>query len=407
MGIKRNLLKKFFKAIIFYITHPKELSYKIGRSINNVDEYGNIFSKYDFIKKIDLKKPSEFKSDSLIHMNKNSLVLNWVMVDMGIGSGGPMTIFRVINFLEKFGHKNRLYFMESKYMNTQEIKRIISKHYIDISGEIIFGTENMAPCDAIIATAWPSAYPVYSFNKCRAKLYFVQDFEPNFHVYGTEYIMAENTYKMGYGCIAAGAWLNKLMKEKYHLVSDYFDLGVDKNIYKLNNKIKREQNQVCFYAKAIPRRAMELGIMALEKVKKMRPDVKILLYGQEDYHFDIPFEHTNKGVLGFGNLAVLYSKSTIGMVFSLTNYSIVPQEMMACGLPVITNTGENMQCIYKDGQVCFTELFVDAIAANIIDLLDNPNKRESYANKGLSYVMDLSWEKSAKKVEEIILKSLS
>ena len=35
------------------------------------------------------------------------------------------------------------------------------------------------------------------------------------------------------------------------------------------------------------------------------------------------------------DLADLYRESTIGMVFSTTNPSLVPYEMMACGLPVI------------------------------------------------------------------------
>ena len=35
------------------------------------------------------------------------------------------------------------------------------------------------------------------------------------------------------------------------------------------------------------------------------------------------------------SLARLYNEATVGLVISLTNYSRMPKEMMACGLPVV------------------------------------------------------------------------
>ena len=40
-------------------------------------------------------------------------------------------------------------------------------------------------------------------------------------------------------------------------------------------------------------------------------------------------------------LADLYRRATVGVVFSATNYSLIPHEMMACGLPVVELDGES------------------------------------------------------------------
>ncbi len=55
--------------------------------------------------------------------DKNKMVLNWVIPDMDIGSGGHMTIFRIISFLEKFGHQNRIYvFGGTKHGSGKKLK---------------------------------------------------------------------------------------------------------------------------------------------------------------------------------------------------------------------------------------------------------------------------------------------
>ena len=49
----------------------------------------------------------------------------------------------------------------------------------------------------------------------------------------------------------------------------------------------------------------------------------------------LPFHVHNHGVLSPQQLADLYRTVSVGMVFSATNYSMIPSEMMACGCPVI------------------------------------------------------------------------
>ena len=46
-------------------------------------------------------------------------------------------------------------------------------------------------------------------------------------------------------------------------------------------------------------------------------------------------------------LANLYRQCTVGFVLSGTNYSLVPNEMMACGLPVVDIDAEHTRVSYQ------------------------------------------------------------
>ena len=59
----------------------------------------------------------------------------------------------------------------------------------------------------------------------------------------------------------------------------------------------------------------------------------------------------------------------IGICFSATNYSLVPQEMMACGLPVIEIEGESTRAVFPEDVVTLTGPHPCAIADSIEALL--------------------------------------
>ena len=65
--------------------------------------------------------------------------------------------------------------------------------------------------DVVIATSWESVY--YSRKISGYKMYFIQDYEPYFNLYGESYIMAQKSYEVGYHMVSLGKW-NKHMIEK-------------------------------------------------------------------------------------------------------------------------------------------------------------------------------------------------
>ncbi len=386
-------------------------NYSSMKLANNIKSNGDY---YNFIYLADTSKkyPSAnfTKKKDLLLNEKRKLKINWIIPDFGIGSGGHMDIFRVIHHLEKFGHINNIYiFGQSRHGSVKNAKKIINKHFLPLKANLYLGLENFEDCDVGFATSWQTAYPLYSYENVLLRCYFVQDFEPFFYPVSSEYIFAENTYRFGYTCITLGPWLAKVLKQKYDIDAYYFDMPYDAKEYFPEPDIKREDKSIAFYARYVtPRRAFELGILALRLVLKKHPDTKVILYGWDTGSLNIPFNHVNMGILDHSRLRELYNRATIGLVFSLTNSSLAPYEMMACKLPVIDVKNDSTLIFYKENPEIITLSEPDpySIANSIIDLLENKEKRETIAEKAYEHVKQLSWEKSSKRIEEILYKEL-
>jgi len=69
--------------------------------------------------------------------NKDKMAINWIIPDMGVGSGGHTTIFRTIKHLEDFGHKNRIYvFGGTKHGSNKKLKKFINENFFNLEAEI-------------------------------------------------------------------------------------------------------------------------------------------------------------------------------------------------------------------------------------------------------------------------------
>src|SRR5581483_10760863 len=100
-----------------------------------------------------------------------------------------------------------------------------------------------------------------------------------------------------------------------------------------------------------------------------RPDVRIVLFGT-DTVLDASFDYEHMGVLSAEQLAALYSEATVGLCLSLTNFSLMPKEMLACGLPCVELAGISAESIFgHDGPLELAPLDSNAIADSMQRLL--------------------------------------
>lgn len=361
-------------------------------------------SPYFFVEDVDLSKPNPFV-ERPIEKGK-PLTINWVIPDLAQGSGGHATLFRIISFLERFGHTNRIHLFAGEgampYRNAQQVKSAVEKHFMPLQAEFVLGVGGMKDSDVLVATSWHTAYPCYAVQNTKRKFYVIQDYEPAFYPVGSAQLFAEQTYRMGYRCLTAGPWLASLLREKYECPASFFWLAYDNEVYKPDRAIKRSKNTVCFYGRFVTaRRGFELGVLALDIVKRKRPDVNVIIFGWDASNQPIPFAHKNIGLASPQELASLYTEATVGVVFSLTNYSLVPQEMMGCGLPVVELEGENTKGVYREHDtLVLAEPDPHHIAEKILRLLEHPEERENLSRRGSEWAGQFSWEESARQVEK-------
>lgn len=115
-----------------------------------------------------------------------------------------------------------------------------------------------------------------------------------------------------------------------------------------------------------------------------------------------------KGVLPtIMDLADLYRNADLGMVFSTTNPSLVPYEMMLCGCPVVDVDMEQALMKYgnNSNNVFLFDTQPEIMANQILNVIDNEELLHRKAMSGRQWVIDSfpTEEQMGRIVERFIL----
>ncbi|HEU4703580.1 MAG TPA: glycosyltransferase, partial [Conexibacter sp.] len=147
-------------------------------------------------------------------------------------------------------------------------------------------------------------------------------------------------------------------------------------------------------------RAVPIGLMALGELHRRHPDVEIALVGT-DKPPDTSFPYTYHGVLDRTELAALYAEATVGLCLSSTNFSLMPKEMLACGLPCVELSGVSAESIFgaDGGPLALAPLEPLALADALVRLLDDPAERARRSAEGIAFVAGHTWDVAADQLE--------
>jgi glycosyltransferase involved in cell wall biosynthesis/GT2 family glycosyltransferase len=335
--------------------------------------------------------------------DRERLRLALVVPSFRRGSGGHNTLFQILSRLERRGHLCSVWLQDVTGQHNSEwpavIRSDIREFFAPVEGPVYKGYDQWQGADIAIATGWQTVHPTLMLDQCRARAYVVNDHEPEFYAASTEREMAEDTYRHDLHCIAASPWLRDLLIDRYDTSADAFQLGVDHDLYH-PRPVTRRQDTIIYYARHVtPRRAVPVGLMALAELHRRRPDLRIVLFGDEG-HLDSPFPYEHLGILTPPQLATLYSEATVGLCLSLTNFSLMPKEMLACGLPCVELAGVSAESIFgADGPLELAELTPRAIADALERLLDDRELWERRSREGIEFVASHTWEHATDEVE--------
>ncbi len=356
----------------------------------------------DVIKADFVKNP--YKSPPKIEKTEK-LKVGWVLSPISAGSGGQNTITRFARHLQQSGHDVTFYIYESIHpQRAVEAKKILKENFdFNVNVKSI---KEYKESDVLIATGWETAYPVFNVKTKAHKFYFVQDFEPLFYGLGSVAVLAKNTYRFNFYGITAGKWLTKKVSDEFSMQADYFDFGVDLDIYK-PLKMLPKQKKICFYARPVTeRRAFELGIIALTIFHKKHPEYQIEFFGWDVSEFKVPFPYVNRGILTHAQLAELYRESVACLVLSLTNVSLLPFELLAAGCIPVMNDGENNSLVLGENKyIIYTMDSPIELSYGLCRAVENKGM-DKEAVLASESVADKSWQESYVKVEKILKREL-
>ncbi len=337
---------------------------------------------------------------------QKKLDIHFVIPDFTKGSGGHMTIFRIIKWLEFFGHKLSIWILNPSFHGSpEEARDTIIKSFQPIKSNINFVSDALSEQggDILFATAWQTSATVRLADNFGRKFYLIQDHETEFYPTGTDSMLSKLSYQWGFDCICASPWLAQLMSN-YGSWARPFWLAYDQNTY--SPPLSKRENGVprlAVYARHFTaRRAVELVVLALQELALEGLQFHVDFFGADYDVSTCPFSATSHGVLSEIELAELYKMCDIGVCFSATNYSLVPKEMMGTGLPVVELNSPCSQAIYPEDAVLKVGPDPVEIVNGLRNILTNAEIRKQISSSGQSWASQFTWGQSAKMIEDAI-----
>lgn len=332
------------------------------------------------------------------------LHIAWICKPPGEGSGGHTTMFRIAAGLTRAGHRSTFYLYDRHGWEIERHLQTIRSWWPWLEAEVRDHAGGIEDAHVVMATSWETAYPALASPARGLRCYFVQDFEPSFFAAGSLALLAEETYRWGFQGVTAGAWLDRVLAERYGMAADHFDFGCDLELYAGPSGPRAG---ICWFCRpSTPRRAHELAVAALERFSREHPQVPIHAYGESPG--PLPFAALDHGLLAPAALGALYRRCVAGLVLSATNVSLVPHEMLAAGCIPVVNDAEQNRAVLGGDHVAWSRPTPYDLAATLSALVDVPAARRGAAAAAASRsVASASWVDSACQVERILRRALA
>lgn len=259
----------------------------------------------------------------------------WLCTPPAPGSGGHTTLFRMVEGLERRGHRCTILLYNRHGADLNYDAGVIRRHWPQLAAEITYIPDRIQGYDACVASSWETAHVLASRgDQGLHRFYFVQDYEPYFYPRGSLYALAEDTYRFGFRHIAVGHMVQELLQREIGADAAVAPFGCDTGIYKLENLGQR--SGVAFFARPdVDRRGFMLAKLALTEFHRRHPEQPITVFGDRIVNWEVP--HRYAGRLSPAELNLLYNQSAAGLAMSFTNVSLVPEEMLAAGMQPVVN----------------------------------------------------------------------
>lgn len=326
--------------------------------------------------------------------------LGWIVVPPGAGSGGHTTLFRMMEAARKAGFDNTLLFYDRYRSDHENNVRVVRAAWPWLRCDIQPVGERLEGFDGIVASSWPTAH-VAARRRLPGQpvVYFIQDFEPYFSPRGSEYALAEDSYRLGLTNVALGEMVASTLREQTGLEVPRVPFGCDRDTYSFIPQ-PEPRSGVLFYAKrGNDRRGYRLAVLALEQFHRLRPGEPIHVYG--DAPDRLPFPVTAHGSLSPTRLNELYNRVVAGLALSFTNISLVAEEMLAAGVVPVINDARLARADLENPHAAWAAPTPTAIAQALVDAVDRRD-RDAHARVVAASVTTASWEETGARFARIL-----
>jgi O-antigen biosynthesis protein len=249
------------------------------------------------------------------------------------------------------------------------------------------------PADVSIATLWVTAYAVAHAPNSRRKFYLVQDYEPMFYPAGTQYALAEETYRLGLYGLCNTDNLRRIYEEEYGGSARAFIPAVDPTVFHAEDRPERTADDpVTLFVYGRPghwRNCWELASQALTELKRRHGDrVRILTAGAWAAGGGAMADIKRLGLLDYRATGELYRHCDVGLALTVSKHpSYLPLELMSCGVPVVAFDNSWGYWVLHDGEnSLLARRTVDSLVEHLDALVVDSALRRRFSVAGLSTI---------------------
>lgn len=238
--------------------------------------------------------------------------------------------------------------------------------------------------DVFIATSWWTAYFAQRIVKWQAEhyeqeprkiIYFIQDFEPGFYAWSSQYSLALSTYQYTGEQIAVfnSSLLKDFFNNKGFRFTEefYFEPRLNASLKKYLvpvEKMKKKKKILIYGRPSVPRNAFPIIVEMLRAWVWIQPNPtewEVISAGEQHNDIDIGNGVTikSKGKMTLDDYANELKESAIGISLMISPHpSYPPLEMAHFGMLVLTNSYENKDLSQIHGNI----YSVDNISPDIL-----------------------------------------
>jgi glycosyltransferase involved in cell wall biosynthesis len=342
-----------------------------------------------------------------------------------VHGGGIHTVLRLADhFARRHGAVNRFRVYDRDEPGAAaDVAGKIASAFPGLAGvEVTAAGSPLAPCNAAIATSWPSVYPLVRFRRADAKFFLVQDWEPDFHPAGSASALLEEAARLGLPGIVNTQGLADVYRE-YGNPAVAFRPAVDTERYHPPKVASREGPpeavsregpaapprdgpvRIFFYGRpSVPRNAFGLGLAVLRRVKAAYGEQVEIVCAGEDWspgQYGMADVLSNEGMLEDPDaVADLYRTCHIGLVFMLTRHpSYQPLEFMASGMATVSNRNPWTGWLLRhDDNALLAPALPALVAEQVGRLVEDAALRERIAQAGLREARATTWDEEIERV---------
>ena len=133
-----------------------------------------------------------------------------------------------------------------------------------------------------------------------------------------------------------------------------------------------------------------------------RPGIRVVVFGS-NVEPSVPFPCEDWGVRPPARPGrAVPARVSAGIVFSLTTHSLVAQEMMASGLPLVELNGRNVTSeLGEPGERAeLVDPRPDAVADALERILDDRDAAAAMARRARAFVEERTWDRAGDQVED-------